>query len=135
MKIVTEVYKTGIDYTISKLYIDTVYQCYIMEDVMRKQKVFGKTAIPRGIYDIVITESTRFKRLLPLLVDVENYSGVRIHPGNIPEDTEGCLLPGLNTGMVKGEFGVLQSREAFEMLFKKIQTAFDKEEHITIELR
>lgn len=136
MKITTEVYKTGKDYTISKLYVDGVYQCYIMEDVIRKgPKVFGETAIPRGIYNIVVTMSERFKKLLPLLQNVLNFSGVRIHPGNTSLNTEGCLLPGTDIGELGGKVAVLDSKPAFSALYGKIKAALDRGEKVTIELK
>ena len=85
--------------TIGLLYVGQVFQCYALEDPDRKledggEKIPGKTAIPRGKYRIIIDWSNRFKRELPRLLDVPNYVGVRIHPGNGPDDTEGCILPG-----------------------------------------
>ena len=77
-------------------------------------KVKGKTAIPTGRYKVVITYSQRFKKDMPLLLNVKGYDGIRIHPGNTADDTEGCLPFGLNdkvgmisnsrywTGMVTG---------------------------------
>lgn len=136
MKITTEVYKTGKDYTISKLYVDGVYQCYIMEDVIRKgAKVFGETAIPRGLYNIVITMSTRFKRLLPLLENVQGFSGIRIHPLNTSDQSEGCLGPGTDIGELNGKVAVLNSKAAFSALFAKIQQALTAGEKVTIELK
>lgn len=70
-------------------------ECFVLEDVTRNgPKVFGETAIPQGRYQILFTFSPRFKRELPLLVDVKGFSGIRIHAGNFPRDTEGCLLVG-----------------------------------------
>lgn len=132
MKITTEIFEKGKDYTISKLFVDRIYCCYILEDVLGDgSKVFGKTAIPRGMYNVVVTMSTRFKRLLPLLENVPGFAGVRIHPGNTAADTEGCLL----TGTELGKGSVLNSRAAFSKLFGKIQEAIARGEKITIELK
>lgn len=135
MKIVTEIFKQDSDCTVSKLYIDGVYQCFVMEDAIRDTKIYGRTAIPRGTYKVVVTMSNRFKTLLPLLENVPNYSGVRIHPGNTSADTEGCLLPGLSLGKLEGKTAVLESRPAFAKIFRKIQEAIANGEKITIELK
>jgi hypothetical protein len=103
--------------TIGELHVDAAYECFILEDVVRKgPKVHGKTAIPAGRYKIQVTYSPRFKRMLPILVAVPDFSGVRIHPGNDADDTEGCLLPGLE----RREDFVSSSRHAFDALMPKI---------------
>lgn len=108
--------------TIGELYLDGVFECFFCEDRYRpppQPKIFGITCIPLGRYEVVITESPRFKRRLPLLLNVPGFEGVRIHPGNAPADTEGCLLP----GRVRGADRVLQSVVAFDVLFAKLVLA------------
>lgn len=113
--------------TPGKLYVDGVFECYTLEDVVRDAKIYGETAIPAGTYKVIINMSNRFKRLLPLLLNVPNYEGIRIHPGNTDKDTDGCILPGVTRSV---DF-VGNSRVAFDALFAKMQKADSIE--ITIE--
>lgn len=111
------------EYTIGRLSVDGKYFCDTLEDTVRADgvKIFGETAIPAGTYKVIVTMSQRFKRELPLLVDVPMFSGIRIHPGNTAADTHGCLLVGINTG--KGI--VSQSKITFDKLFALIKEAKD----------
>lgn len=122
MELTLKPYKITKLSSISKLFVDGLYECDILEDTVRaaNSKIFGKTAIPAGRYQIVMTMSTRFKRILPLLVGVPGYEGVRIHPGNKPEDTEGCLLPGQECAT---ENFVACSNLEFNQLMVKINKA------------
>lgn len=115
---VKRLYKTDKS-TIGELSIDGEFQCFTLEDVERDIKVPGKTAIPKGTYSVIINQSNRFKRLLPLLLNVQNFSGVRIHSGNFAENTEGCILVGQTRGL---DF-IGGSRKAFDKLFLKMQQA------------
>jgi len=120
--------------TISSLYIGDTFFCNVLEDVDRglyftqpleeieKLKVYGKTAIPKGVYEIVITYSNKFQQYLPLLLNVPGYAGIRIHSGNTELDTLGCLLPGVSTGTK-----VINSRSTFTKLFKILKEASKKE--------
>jgi hypothetical protein len=129
---------SGIDSTIGELSIDGAVECFTLEDVVREVpgkpvsewKVPKETAIPAGTYNVIINESARFKRPLPLLVNVPGFSGVRIHPGNTSEDTEGCILVG---SQVNGD-AIIESRKAFDALFEKLKDAFESWQtvHITI---
>jgi hypothetical protein len=107
--------------TLGILYLDGVKECYICEDRYRGNdpKVHGQTAIPQGRYEIIINMSPRFKRELPLLLNVPNFEGIRIHSGNHEGHTEGCLLP----GRTRNATGVFQSVVATNNLNLKIQHA------------
>jgi len=111
----------GPQYTIGRLFVDGVYECDTLEDTVRADgvKIAGQTAIPAGKYPVRITYSPRFKKMLPMLDNVPNFTGVRIHTGNTAADTEGCILVGYNR--VKGR--VCDSRAAFRRLFAKLETA------------
>ena len=105
--------------TIGELTIDGKFECYTLEDKERDVKIKGDTAIPKGTYKVIINQSNRFKRLLPLLIGVPNFEGVRIHAGNSNHDTEGCILVGQNRSVDY----ITKSRKAFDSLFKKMQGA------------
>jgi hypothetical protein len=106
------------DVTIGELSIGGKHICWTCEDAEREVKVKGHTAIPRGRYKIVRTFSPRFKVTMPLLVDVPNFEGVRIHPGNDADDTEGCILPGFE----RRAKGVGSSQLAYREILKWLDT-------------
>ena len=128
------------NYCIDKLYINNEYFSDALEDPdrsltdsmsleeIKKIKIKGNTCIPYGTYNITITYSPRFKKNLPLLNNVKGFDGIRIHSGNKPQDTEGCLLPGFNK--VKGQ--VIDSRVTTDKLISQIQQALNKGEKVTI---
>jgi len=126
---VERIYKAP-TYTIGKLYIDGQLFCDTLEDAVRPDgvKVYGKTAIGKGIYKVILNVSNRFKILMPLLLNVPNFEGIRIHAGNTDKDTHGCLLVGKNT--VKGK--VTDSKKTFAELMSVLKLA---KEEITIELK
>lgn len=122
-------------YTIGRLYLNGKYFCDTLEDkvrdLKREPKVQGKTAIPEGKYLVRLTYSNRFKKVLPLLVDVPYFEGVRIHSGNDEDDTEGCILVGKN----KEKGKVLESRVTMTSLMYDLQQAHNRNEKITIEVK
>lgn len=105
--------------TFGSLYINGLWQCWTLEDAIRPSKIPKQTAIPSGTYSVVLTESHRFQRILPLLLSVPGYEGVRMHSGNTIEDTEGCIL----VGTVREDSRILNSRVAIDALMLELRTA------------
>ena len=128
-------------YTIGRLYVDGNYFCDTLEDTVRdlnkngkfdngEKKVYAKTAIPYGTYEIKWTYSPRFKKYTPQLMNVPSFEGIRIHAGNTSADTEGCLLLGQNkkVGMV------LNSRVTINKFYPMVKKACSKGK-VTIEIK
>lgn len=120
----------GTSSCIGKVSIEGVFACFSLEDPYRAIKIPGKTCIPFGRYEVVLSHSTRFKKELPLLLSVPNFTGIRIHCGNRPEDTEGCIL----VGMEKGVNTVFRSQEAMHLLFGRIKSAIDSGQKVYISI-
>ena len=117
--------------TIGKLSINGSFQMYTCEDPIRPVKIPGETAIPNGRYEVILTGSERFGCMMPLLLDVPNFIGVRIHKGNKPEDTDGCVLVGHH----RGPDEIHQSATAYNALYSIIEAAIaaGRKVFITIE--
>ncbi len=116
--------------TIGDLTVNGQWECFVIEDHYPTPwvKTPGKTAIPVGHYEVIVNMSNRFKVDMPLLLNVPEYQGIRIHPGNTSADTEGCLLP----GRIRQPNKVLESKLAYEALFTKIKAAIAKGEKVCI---
>jgi len=118
------------EFTLGGLEIDGEHFCFTVEDKVRDHKIHGMTAIPAGVYKVILTMSARFKKVLPLLLDVPNFSGVRIHSGNTAEDTEGCII----VGMVRTANGVDLSRDAMAELMPMLTATIEMGEEVEIEI-
>lgn len=138
MEIIVERLQKDEDVTIGAITIDGDFACWSLEDPVREVpgqpvstwKIHGKTAIPAGRYKVIVDMSARFKRLLPLLLDVPGYSGVRIHAGNTAADTEGCILVG-NERLAKS---LARSQLALAPFMTKLSEAQRKGEPIWLEI-
>ena len=121
----------GRDFTIGSLYVGDDWECWTLEDQLRPVgvKVAAQTCIPAGKYLIQLTHSNRFQRILPLLRDVPMFEGIRIHSGNVKEDTEGCIIVGS-----RGVDRVNNSRVTYERLMLKLDGAYDVGATITLEV-
>lgn len=137
-------------YVISNLYVDGEWYCNVIEDTdrglrqtdstthIKSVKVASKTAIPSGTYKVTLdVVSPKFskksyymsfcKGKLPRLCNVPGFDGILIHKGNTEKDSAGCLIVGYNK--VKGK--VVNSQEAFEKLYKKLQ---EDKNNLTIQI-
>ena len=112
--------------TIGELLIDGEPFCYTLEDKVRINKIPKITAIDAGKYKVELTMSNRFKEIMPILLDVPNFTGIRIHRGNTDKDTEGCILVGLD----RGRDIILNSTQAFNDLMEVLT----EEKNICIEI-
>jgi hypothetical protein len=137
-------------YTIGRLYINDIYECDTLEDRVRdinkdgdlndfgEGKVYGKTAIPYGRYEITMkVQSPKYsqrasyawcKGYLPRLLNVPHFDGILIHAGNTSEDSHGCVLCGENK--VKGQ--VINSMATLKRLIPILKHASDSGEKIWI---
>jgi hypothetical protein len=108
VNLLLERFYIGPKYTVGRLAVDGMYFCDTLEDVVRdlnqdgdlddpgEGKIPGYTAIPFGRYRVILKRSPKFKRELPRILDVHNFTDILIHAGNSAEDTEGCVLVGEN---------------------------------------
>jgi hypothetical protein len=137
-------------YTIGRLYVDNHYFSDTIEDRVRdinkdgdlndagEGKVYGKTAIPYGRYEITMkVQSPKYsqrasyawcKGYLPRLLNVPHFDGILIHAGNTADDSAGCLLVGENK--VKGQ--VINSMATLKRLIPILKHASDSGEKIWI---
>lgn len=127
-------------FTLGKIFIDGQdIGVFTLEDKVREEagipvdqwKIPSQTAIPMGIYKVIVDFSKHFQKQLPHILDVPGFTGVRIHPGNTDLDTEGCILVGLESS--GGDF-IGKSREAFEIVFGKINAALAQNSEVEIEV-
>lgn len=126
-------------YTLGELFIDGVHFCYTVEDTVRDKnndgdlddsgeaKVYGETAIPKGVYKMRLSMSNRFKVMMPEVLAVKGFEGIRIHAGNTAIDSHGCII----VGTVRTPNGVGMSRDCFKRLMIKL--ANQKDINLTIE--
>ena len=141
-------------YTIGQLLVDGAFFCNTLEDkdrgltqdtelaVIKAAKVYGETAIPSGVYDVVMDEvSPKYRAVkwynkncrggcMPRIQDVPGFAGILIHPGNSALDSNGCILVGKNTAVGR----VTQSRDYFLRLYKLMAAAFDRGEDIILQI-
>jgi hypothetical protein len=86
------------DATPGDLIISRKVYAHTLEDIVQPTgiKIPGKTAIPAGTYSLILTMSKRFGKILPEILEVPAFTGIRIHGGNSTADTSGCILCAYN---------------------------------------
>jgi len=117
--------------TIGELSLDGTFFGYTLEDVVRPSgaaKVAGQTAIPAGTYTVIINKSNRFGCMMPLLLDVPGYAGIRLHAGSYATHSEGCLL----IGGKKGKDIITESKVTYQKLFTKLWDCHERGEKMVL---
>ena len=140
MRITVQRRYLGETYTIGTMFINGNYFCDTLEDKVRdlnkdgdlldegEEKVYAETAIPYGKYRVILNYSPKFKRELPLLLNVKHFEGIRIHRGRTASHSSGCLIVGENK--VKGQ--VINAEKYEVELVKRIREAISHNEEIWI---
>lgn len=121
----------GKNSTLSHLYIDGIFQCFLLEDKIREVKILKKTAIPEGVFRLRLNtwggmNKMYFQKYGPIhkgmieIADLPTFSAVYIHVGNTIVETAGCPLVGLSYIKKDGEYQVLQSADAYRQVYRKL---------------
>lgn len=145
------------NYTIGELYIDGNYFCSTLEDkdrglnqnmplsYIKEHKVYGRTAIPTGSYEVSLDiTSPKFSQMsfyqevcdgkVPRLLKVPGFEGILFHVADGPKGSsllQGCI--GVGKNKIKG--GLLEGKDVFGRLYKKLKEAKDKGERITVTIQ
>ena len=132
------------DYTISRVFIDgkrfgdSRNYCNALEDFDRgltsdmsvddilSVKVYGKTAIPTGKYSVVLSWSSKFKKILPEVRAVKGFTGIRLHSLNNAEQSQGCIGFGVNDKVG----WISNSKYWCNLIQKRISDAISKGEKV-----
>lgn len=96
-----------------------------------EEKIPGRTAIPTGRYRLILDWSEKFKQVMPHLVDVPGYEGVRVHIINKPEDTEGCI----GIGMTRSPDFIGSALIAYGRICRIICDAITRGEQVFVTVR
>jgi hypothetical protein len=107
---------------IGELFVDGQHECSTLEPARVSPVHVGHPAIPAGEYPLYLTFSPRFQIVTPEVMDVPHRSDIRLHVGNFPKDTLGCIL----VGESHGEDTVIASKVAFEKLMTLLKTATNR---------
>lgn len=122
-------------FTEGELYANGVKICDTIEDHYRdlssEKKVPGETCIPFGAYPVIMSFSPRFQRMLPELLNVPHFTGIRIHPGNKAVDSQGCILPGIKAGAG----WVKDSKITYQRIEQLITNALSQGDRVFINVR
>ena len=134
----------GKNSTLSHLYIDGIFQCFLLEDKIRQVKIMKQTAIPEGIFRLRLNtwggmNKTYFPKYGSIhkgmieIAELPTFTSVYIHIGNKIQQTAGCPLVGLSYIKKDGDYQVLQSVDAYKQVYKKLyEVATGKDNQIEI---
>ena len=116
IKVIRKYFKE--EYTIGKMFIYDELFCDVLEDKdrgltddmslsqIKKNKVYAKTAIPYGRYEVKPYFWPKYRKVYPWLQNVKGFTGILCHCGRTADNSSGCLLLGENKikgGLINGE--------------------------------
>ncbi len=140
-------------YTVSRLFVNEERFHESLEDKDRglhqsmpvglilQKKVYGETAIPRGVYKLALTYSPAFAEKtwakkyggkVPEILNVKGWSGCRIHPATTAKELRGCIAVGRNTAKGKVTSSV---KTYYELMDKYLVPAFERGEEVYLEIK
>lgn len=117
------------DSTGGVFYIDGDPYCFTCEDQYQETKVKGETRIPEGRYEVKLRKvesglTRRYRKRYPWftyhlhLQNVPGFNYIYIHIGNDDNDTDGCILLGMQQRIMDdGSVEVYSSRDAFKPFY------------------
>lgn len=125
--------------TLSQLYIDGIFQCYLLEDKIRSVEIPRQTAIPEGHYSLRLNSwggmNAKYRQKFPKIhkgmIEINGlpqFSFVYIHIGNTHLQTAGCSLCGFGFELVNGNYQVVHSTKAYEMIYPKLLAIAESED-------
>lgn len=114
-------------YTMGQLFADGWWLAYTLEDPIRPDgvKIAGATAIPAGRYEVRLSVSKRFQKIMPEVLNVPDFEGIRIHGGMTAADTLGCIL----VGRSRSTIGIAHCQPAKDDLMELLTAAESKREN------
>ncbi len=129
----------GKNSTLSHLYLDGIFLCYLLEDRTAEKKLPGLTCIPGGKYRLVLNTTAgmhwKYLRLFPAIhkgmlqiTGIPNFDLVFLHIGNTHSDTRGCPLTGHYWEQSGGDYNVCQSGFAYRQVYPLLVEALQSEE-------
>jgi len=129
-------FNSASDDSLGLFFIENKFAGFTLEDEYREVKVMNETRIPAGVYDIKYTYSPKYGKLMLEVMNVPNFTGIRIHPGNTEKDTAGCILLG-NTCSYNpnGNSWIGESRLAYDRISALIIHALGKREKVTLTIK
>lgn len=117
--------------TLSHLYINRLFGCYLLEDSIRAEKIPGEACIPTGIFKLRLNKDAgmnekyfkAYPKIHQGMIEISglsNFSLVFIHIGNYHTDTRGCPLTGHYWMHNGNDFSVMQSAFAYQQIYPRL---------------
>jgi len=142
MQLTLKRFKDNKDATIGTLEIDGTPMCFTLEDAYQEEKIYGKTRIPMGHYEIKLrneggmtqkyAQRYDFHKGMLWLQNVFDFEWVYIHTGNDEDHTDGCILVGNSANLENTTVG--SSRNAYTELYPIVASAIENGIKVTIQV-